>query len=1315
MNDFVHLHVHSEYSLLDGYATTTDITERAAELGMDSIALTDHGVMYGAMEFYAAAKKAKVTPIIGMEAYMAPGTNKDAMVRGGKNYYHLLLLAKNEIGYRNLVKLTTRAHLDGMGKGVFARPRIDRALLEQHHEGLVVTSSCIAGEVIQQLTLQQKDKAREIAAWHRDLLGPENYYLELQLHDNTPELEGINEELVRIGKELGIPLVATNDTHFVRREDLETQKHVMSMGMNMTFKEFCGKGYVMDETYHIMTGEEMWERFKRYGTAPLENTRRIADMCHLKLDFGRVELPRFELPPGHDAASYLRFVSEEGLMQRFNGNPPEKYVKQLAYELDVINRMGFPDYILILWDYVKYARGRGIPSIPRGSAGGSLVIYCLGVTDADPVANKLLFERFLNPERPEMPDIDVDFADSRRGEVLDYIANKYGRDNVAQIITYGTLGAKAALRDMARVLEIPLGDVDRVAKLIPMLPVGTTIASAMERVPELKQIYDTNPELHNLMNWAQKVEGRMKSVGTHACGVVISREPLENIVPLQHTTKDENTVMAAFDGPTLAKMGLLKMDVLGLTNLSIVADTLNYIERTTGKRLELIDIPLDDKRVFDSLGRGETTNVFQLESSGMTRYITQLKPNRVQDLYAMVALYRPGPIEQIPLYIQNKNNPRGIKYLHPLLKPLLEDTYGVMIYQEQIMQLLQVIAGYPLGNAYVVLKAISKKNKELMATEEPRFKDGCLKKGLTKEQGDELWNLILPFAGYSFNLSHATLYGIFSYQTAYLKVHYPTEYMAAVLSASAGQIEDVAKSVAECGRLGVAVLPADVNRSQIGFTIEPLPDGQLREFRNRQGVRFGLSAVRNVGEGPLGVVFKAREEGGPFKSLEEFCERVDRSALNKRVLESLIKCGAMDGMPGTRRQKLAILEQALSAGIEAQRAREAGQSSMFELFGGGGAVAGGGSSVQSLPMPIINETPQDYKEQLAWEKELLGMYVSDHPIARALEDMDMSGVTALGQIGEEHVGQTLTFLGMISQIRRLTTKKGDSMLVAMLEDLESSIELVAFPKSYEKYRQLLQDDALLRVNAKVDKSRRDDSLQLMLENAVAIEPATGNPADKAAQPQALEPPPQMDLEGQVDEILAASGGGAMIAPTDDAPHPAEMIGERSTNTLDSMDNRMDRTGIINSAVSSDSSTPASQPSKAAEMPADSHSISIIRPRVKVSASGNGGGSSNGNGGGSSNGNGNSNGYTVAPPPAPESTQALRLFLPRTDDFDADVRLMQTVDRVLRQSSGENAVFIHMPNAVGTVLLKPRHKVRCDDMLLGALRDVLGSESVVLEG
>src|SRR5215212_2028971 len=924
MNDFVHLHVHSEYSLLDGYATTKGIAERAAELGMDSIALTDHGVMYGAMEFYAAAKKANIKPIIGMEAYMAPGSIKDPMTKGGKNYYHLLLLAKNAVGYKNLVKLTSRAHLDGLAnKSVFARPRIDRALLEQYHEGIVVTSSCIAGEVIQQLTLQQKDKAREIAAWHRDLLG-EDYYLELQLHDNTPELEEINDELMRIGKELHIPLVATNDTHFLRREDLETQKHVMSMGMNMTFKEFCGKGYVMDETYHIMSADDMWQRFKRYGTAPIENSRRIADSCDLKLDFGRVQLPEFDIPPGHDAASYLRLICEEGLMKRFNGAPTAEYINRLSYELDVINQTGFPDYMLIVWDYVKFARAQGIPCLPRGSAGASLVLYCLFITDVDPVANKLLFERFLSPERLEMPDIDTDFADSRRGEVLDYIANKYGRDNVAQIITYGTLGAKAALRDMGRVLDIPLSEVDKVAKLIPMLPVGTTIAQALDRVPELKQIYDGSPELHNLIDWAQKVEGRMKSVGTHACGVVVSRNPLEELAPLQRTSKDDKAVMAAYEGPTLAKMGLLKMDILGLSNLSIVAEALKYIEQTTGRRIELADVPLDDKKVFESLGRGQTTNVFQLESTGMTRYLMQLKPTRVGDLYAMVALYRPGPLEQIPTYIHNKNNPRDVKYIHPILKPILEDTYGVIVYQEQIMQLLQAIAGYTLGNAYIVLKAIGKKNREMMAAEEPRFKEGCIKQGLTKDQADTLWDLIQPFAGYSFNRPHATLYGLLSYQTAWLKTNHPTEYMAAVLTASAGQVEDVAKSVAECGRLGVAVLPADVNRSQIGFTIERLPDGQLREYRNRQGVRFGLSAIRNVGEGPLGVVFKARE-GGLFKSLEDFCERVDRGALNKRVLESLIKCGAMDALPGSRRQKLAILDRVLETGIKAQHARDVGQ------------------------------------------------------------------------------------------------------------------------------------------------------------------------------------------------------------------------------------------------------------------------------------------------------------------------------------------------------------------------------------------------------
>ncbi|HEY1015845.1 MAG TPA: DNA polymerase III subunit alpha, partial [Herpetosiphonaceae bacterium] len=719
MRDFVHLHVHSEYSLLDGYSKTKDLCARAVELGMDSLALTDHGVMYGSMEFYNTARKAGIKPIIGVEAYMAVGKHDDR-TPAGKGYYHTLLLAQNETGYRNLVKLTTQAHLNGF----YYKPRIDHDLLERYNEGIIATSSCLAGEINRHLTRKQKDKARELAAWHRDLFGPDRYYLELQLHPGVPELEELNEELVRIGKELGIPLVVTNDAHFVRKEDAEAHRLIRAMGFNTTLAELCAKEPNLDDSYHLMSGAEMWDKFGHYGASALENTRRIADMCNLDLTFGRVQLPAFELPEGYNPSTYLKFVCEEGLVRRFNGQVPEGYPARLDYELDVINQTGFPLYMLIVWDYIKVARERNIPCLPRGSAGASLVLYALGITDVDPIANKLLFERFLSPERLEMPDIDVDFADSRRHEILDYVANKYGRDKTAQIITYGTLGAKAALRDVGRVMGIPLSDVDRVAKLIPALPVGTTIKQALERVPELKQIHDSDPRLHQLIEWAQSIEGRMRNVGTHACGVVVSAEPLDTMVPLQRTTKDENSVMAAYEGPTLAYLGLLKMDMLGLTNLSVVANALDYISQTNGERMELADIPIEDAKTFEGLSRGETTNVFQFEGAGMTRYLRELKPTRVGDLYAMVALYRPGPLEQIPVYIQNKNNPHSVKYLHPILKPILEDTYGVIVYQEQIMQLLQAIAGYTLGEAYIVLKAIGKKNRELMAKEEPRFKNG---------------------------------------------------------------------------------------------------------------------------------------------------------------------------------------------------------------------------------------------------------------------------------------------------------------------------------------------------------------------------------------------------------------------------------------------------------------------------------------------------------------------------------------------------------------------------------------------------------------
>ncbi len=1266
MNDFIHLHVHSEYSLLDGYATTKGIVERAAELGMDSIALTDHGVMYGAMDFYGAAKKAGIKPIIGMEAYVAPNSMRDPMTKGGKNYYHLLLLAKNEIGYQNLVKLTSRAHLDGLSsRGVFARPRIDFDLLAKYHEGIVVTSSCIAGEVIQHLTQSQKDKARETAARYRDLLG-DNYFLELQLHDNTPELETINDELVRISRELGIPLVATNDTHFVRAEDVETHTRVMAMGFGLTEKELCTKGYQMDATYHIASADDMWNRFKRYGTSPLENTRRIADMCNLKLDFGRVQLPELAfIPEGHDAASYLRFVCEEGMVKRLGTHPPEEYVKRLDYELDVINQTGFPDYMLIVWDYVKFARTNGIPAIPRGSAGASLVLYCLFITDVDPVSNKLLFERFLSPERLEMPDIDTDFADSRRGEVLEYIASKYGRENTAQIITYGTLGAKAALRDMGRVLDIPLSDVDRVAKLIPALPVGTTIAQALERVPELRQIHDSDATMGNLIRLAQKVEGRMKSVGTHACGVVVSRSPLESMVPLQRTTKDENAVMAAFEGPTLAKMGLLKMDILGLTNLSIVAEALKYIEQTTGTKMELADIPTEDRRTFEALGRGETTNVFQFESAGMTRYLMQLKPTRVDDLYAMVALYRPGPLEQIPVYIYNKNNPGAIRYLHPILKPILEDTYGVIVYQEQIMSLLQNIAEYTLGEAYIVIKAISKKNRELMAENASRFKEGCRRKGISVEIADKLWELILPFAGYSFNRPHSTLYGLLSYQTAWLKTNYPTEYMAAVLTASSGDIEAVAKSVAECGRLGVAVLPAEINHSQPGFTIQRLREGELAEYPNRLAVRFGLNAIRNVGSGPVAAIIAAREKDGHYTSLESFCDRVERGALNKRVVECLVKCGAMDSLKGSNRhQKLAILDQALAAGIEAQRSREAGQGSLFDLDGFGSS--GGTTSIQSIPVPFIKHEPQHDKELLAWEKELLGMYVSDHPIVKALELYDLTGVTMLGRLadGDELVGQVMEFCGMVTGTRRVTTKKGDTMLVGNFEDVESTIEFVAFPRTFEKYKDALVDDALLCMTAKIERDSRNDSLKLLVESVKLLD-------SMPRRAEAAAPEDTIVIEG---EPLMSTPSAAVSAAA--APHPAE-------------------------------TTPAPTPPAIPSTP-EGAPVSIIRSRTKVNTS-NGNGS-NGNGNGHhANGNGNG-GYT--PPPAQHQT--LKLYLSRSDDSDSDISIMQMVHETLCQNEGEDEVLIHIPNANTTVVLKSGITVRAEPSLIGALQQMLGAECVLVE-
>ncbi len=1076
MSDFVHLHAHSEYSLLDGLSNIKKLTQRAADLGMDSLALTDHGVLYGAIEFHSAAKKAGIKPIIGVEAYVAPG-RRDNKTPEGKGYFHTVLLAQNEQGYRNLLKLTTHAHLDGY----YYKPRIDRELLAQHKEGLIVTQACVSGEVNRRLTQKDAKGAREAAAWYRDLLGPDNYFLELQLHPEVPELDEINQELVRIGRELGIPLVATNDAHYVDQSDAETHRMLRCLGFNNTLNEYCAKNPELDESYFLQSPDQMHKLMRAYPSEALENTRRIADMCNLSLDFGRVQLPNFPLPDEHTPSSFLRQISQEGLIKRMGGDPPKHYWERLHYELDVIDQTGFPLYMLIVWDFVKFARTQNIPCLPRGSAGGSVVLYCLGITDVDPVANKLVFERFLNPERKEMPDIDMDFADSRRGEIIDYVAGKYGRDRTAQIITFGTLGAKAALRDVGRVLDIPLNTVDQVAKLIPKLPVGTTISQSLERVPELKKIYESDAQIKDLVDRARKLEGVVRNAGTHACGLVVSAQPLDELVPLQRTTRDEKAVMAAFEGPTLGDIGLLKMDILGLANLSIVASALDYISTDKGTPFTLADIPEDDDATFDLLSRGGTLGVFQLESPPMTRYLKELRPTRIQDIYAMVALYRPGPMEQIPTYINWKNNPHLITYLHPILKPILEDTYGVIVYQEQVLGILMQMAGYTMGKADIVRKAIGKKNRELMAQEEPRFLEGCQQNGLTFDQAAHLWSLIQPFAGYSFNRAHSTLYGLLSYQTAYLKTHYPTEYMAALLSSAAGTIEDVARYVGEAWRLGVAVLPPDVNKSGLGFTIEKI-EGELPEGATHdKAVRFGLSAVKSVGEGPIRAICTVREADGPFKTMEDMCERLDRKEVGKRVYEALIKCGALDQLYGSRRQKLAVIDQAMAAAADAQRLRESGQVSMFDMFG----TNDQGASSVSVTYPLITEGPAEQKEQLAWEKELLGIYISEHPVTQALASMpiDENRLT-LGQIGEAHVGQKIELMGMLSGLRKIQTKKGDTMLTAQLEDLEGSVEMVVFPKAYEKYSDFWIEDNVVAVGGKIETRR--DSLQLVCDSVCAL-------------------------------------------------------------------------------------------------------------------------------------------------------------------------------------------------------------------------------------
>ncbi len=1079
---FTHLHIHTEYSLLDGMCHIPQLVERAKELGMDSLAITDHGVMYGAIQFYLAAKEAGIKPIIGCEVYVAQGSrfSHDA---SGKDYYHLILLAKNQTGYHNLIQLTTKAHLEGF----HYKPRVDKELLEQYHQGLIALSACIAGEIPRLILGGRLQEAKQAASWYKETFG--NFYLEIQ-RQPIAELEQINRVLISMSQELDIPLVATNDVHYINQADASTHDLLLCIGTNTSIHDEK-RMKMAGDFFYLKNPQEMAELYADIPQAT-ENTERIAEMCNLKLEFGRLYLPEIELPEGRTADQFLADLCHEGLPQYYPQPTPE--IKQrLDYELEVIRQTQFANYFLVVWDIISFTKKHNILFGVRGSAASSIVLHCLGITAVDPIENKLVFERFLNLERQEMPDIDLDFEDNRRDEVITYVSQKYGPDHVAQIITFGTLGARAALRDVGRALGMPYSDVDRVARLVPFGP-NVTLERAMGENEELKNIYYEDAIVRNLVDSAKKVEGTARHASTHAAGVVISKEPLTKYVPLQRVSKSNNqeAVMTQFTMEDIARIGLLKMDLLGLANLTILRKAKEIIYQNRGIDIDLYNIPMDDVKTFRLLSAGETAGVFQLEGPGMRRHIKELKPTCFNDIAAMVALYRPGPMEHIPTFIKNKakGDPESIHYPHPVLAGILKETYGVIVYQEQVLFIVQALASYSLGQADIFRKAMGKKIPEVMKKEKDNFIAGARKNGFSAEVANDVFALIEPFAGYAFNKAHAVSYALIAYQTAYLKANYSAEYMTAFLITNSGQSEKVASAIAECRRLGITVLPPDINRSQASFSIAKGDD-------NAPAIRFGLTAIKNVGLGAIEPILTERSQGGNFKSIEDLCHRADLRSVNKRVMESLIKAGALDSLD-SRGSLLASIDRILSLAQRELRLRETGQATMFDLWG----------KTMPVPMPSLDLATAEVtmKEMLAWEKELLGVYLSLAPFVKNID----SETILCGQVDAELAGQTVMVVGMVASVQHLFTREHKPFVSAVLEDIDGRVEVMVWPKVYADSRDLWEEGNILLVGGKV--RLRDERVQLNCESVhrYQLETARGEEAVASQPSQKLkvteEPP-----------------------------------------------------------------------------------------------------------------------------------------------------------------------------------------------------------------
>ncbi|MBL8048187.1 MAG: DNA polymerase III subunit alpha [Chthonomonas sp.] len=1073
---FVHLHNHTEYSLLDGANKIPELVARAKSLGQESLAITDHGVMFGAMEFNFECRKQGIKPILGMEAYVAPNGHLLREGRQENQTYHLLLLAKNLEGYRNLCRLHTIAALQGF----YYKPRIDHELLREHARGLIGSTTCLGSEVNQLLLEDRYDEAKERAAMYRDIFDEGSYFVELQDH-RLPEQHKCNEGLIKIAHELKLPLVATNDAHYLCRESNAAHDVLLCIGTGAMLNDTKRLKFSTDEFY-IKSGEEMAALFPDHPEA-IENTAMFAEMCDVDLGKMRAPMPQPKLEGGMDSSGYLRHLAEEGLKTRVETLNDEAW-ERLNYELQVIESTKFEDYFLLVREFANFTRESGIAYGVRGSAAGSLISFCIGITDVDPLKYDLTFERFLNPERISMPDIDMDFEDARRQEVIDYVVQRFGQDHVAQIITFGTLGARAAIKDAGRVMGYAPQDTDRICKTIPNIP-GMTLTKAQKESNEFRDMVQNDPSVSRLVDVAKEIEGTARHAGVHAAGVVISGDPLAEYIPLYRSA--DGMPVTGFEMGILEKIGMLKMDFLGLSNLTVLARASEYIELTTGKAIDATKMPLDDAPTFEMLSRGETIGVFQLESGGMRRNIIELKPRSVQELAAMVALYRPGPMEHIPRYVDTKFGRRQADYLHPSMEPVLSETYGVIVYQDQVLKLVQAMAGFSLGKADVLRRAMGKKDIDAMKQMRVEFMDGAAARDIPAEAAAQVWELLLPFAGYAFNKAHAVCYALLAYQTAWLKAHYPVEYMAALLSVYSDKEDRVTAFVEESRRQGISVLPPDINLSRSAFSIEQVVNTKKKKEAPKAVIRFGLAAIKGVGVGLVQAILGERDENGPFNHLYDFCERTKAFGLNRGALESLIKAGALTSIDTNRRKLMASVEVALSYAENALRDKEAGQDS---LFGEPEPTTTGGSSHPPLP----DQDPYGRAEILALEREVMGVYVSDHPL-RGLENvLPTLSSHNTGQLGDLDDTAPVKFAGIITGLSVRTTKSGEKMASFLIEDFHGQAPCLVFAKTYAKLRDQIVKDALVVVRGALTVRERfgnsaEKQLEIRVEDISPLEHA----------------------------------------------------------------------------------------------------------------------------------------------------------------------------------------------------------------------------------